>query len=65
MIDFEDLNLKKSILKKRRGELMQELATLADEIKGIDLDLLVIESQGLEEDLSSPPGIAFCREAVL
>jgi hypothetical protein len=49
---LEDYHLQKLALQRRRGELMKELADIADQIKGIDQQIAILQSQELEKDLS-------------
>jgi Ran GTPase-activating protein (RanGAP) involved in mRNA processing and transport len=49
---LEEDHLQKLALQRRRGELMKELADIADQIKGIDQQIAILQSQELEKDLS-------------
>lgn len=52
MDQLENLQFKKYALKRRRDELIKQIADCADAIKAIDMHLAVISSCELEIDLN-------------
>lgn len=52
MEQFENIKFKKSTLNRRRAELIKQIADCADTIKEIDVQLAIVQSCELEEDLN-------------
>lgn len=52
MDQIENLKFKKFALKRRRAELIRQIADCADTIKEIDIQLAIVQSRELEEDLN-------------
>ncbi len=52
MEQLENIQFKKFALKQRRAELIQQIADCADMIKEIDMQLAIVQSCELEEDLA-------------